>query len=194
MENAARLLVNKNGKVMVSKLLDWGMIYFLLFMVFIQLYDWIGTGAWSSNNTENPYFQYYQNYGIKIIYTIAFISNCLLLMFVYFHLKKISIKRTNTLINTILFISTFIIWFELWYGSTFYYGEVRDKQGLPIGVNNFGIIGSILFLTYFISKINFKANSRKKIIVIKSISIVLMIAVHILLINFLEDSWQLWQS
>lgn len=25
-------------------------------------------------------------------------------------------------------------WFELWYGSTFYYGEVRDKQGLGVPI------------------------------------------------------------
>jgi len=193
MEDSVRFLLNKNGKVVVSKLLDWGMIYFLLLMEFIQVYDWIGSGAWSSNNIANPYFQYYQNYGIKIICLTAFILNCLLITQIYYHIKNISLKRTNALINTILFISTFLIWFELWYGSTFYYGEVRDKQGLPFGVNNFGIIGSILFLTYWISRINFRTENKNKII-INSIFVVTIIVLHILLINYLEGSWQLWQS
>jgi hypothetical protein len=87
-----------------------------------------------------------------------------------------------------------LIWFELWYGPTFYYGEVRDKQGLPFGVNNFGLLGSILFFAYLILRIKLNLDSVTKIFSLKIILLVLAIVIQVFLINNLEDSWKLWQS
>jgi hypothetical protein len=87
-------------------------------------------------------------------------------------------------------------WVEIWYGSTFYYGEVRDKQGLPFGVNNFGPIGTFCFLTYLIWRTRifesdwFRAR-------IKLARIIATLAVPLLewgLFCLVYKRWHLWQS
>lgn len=191
MQNS-RLLIDKNGKVIIPKLLDWAMIYLFLFMLFINLSDLYSNGSWSSNN-YSPYFKYYQNYGINIIYLIAVVLNCLLITQIYFHIKEIAINRTNLLINTILIISIVLIWLELWYGSTFYYGEVRDKQ-LPLGVNNLGILGSIVFASFLILRLPYKYKNTTKRSLVKVILVIINIALQFYIFHLLKEPWTLYIS
>jgi hypothetical protein len=84
-----------------------------------------------------------------------------------------------------------LTWFELWYGSTFYYGEVRDKQGLPIGVNNLGALGSFCFLAYVIWRVKLPtSNGRSWRIVATAV----LAGLQYLVLRVLEEPWKLWQS
>ena len=194
MSETLRTYINKKGRLDFSILVNWVIIFFLFIMIVFQLFDWAGNGTWAQNNPLNPYYDYFQNTGIKIIYVVNFIFNTSLIILIFIKIKKITFSKTDYLIDTILILSILLIWFELWYGSTFYYGEVRDKQGLPFGVNNFGLLGSILFFTYLILRIKINSDSVKKILLLKLTLFVSAILLQVILINNLEESWKLWQS
>lgn len=84
-----------------------------------------------------------------------------------------------------------LTWFELWYGSTFYYGEIRDKQGMPVGVNNLGALGSFCFLAYVIWRINLPSLQSRRW---RFAAIVGLGVAQYLVLKVVEEPWQLWQS
>ena len=100
---------------------------------------------------DNPFKRFDNNPGIinisiaSLISRIIFIICFLLLGFDKFRLDR---KILTAYIITALIIA-FLQWFELYYGSTFYYGEVRDKQGIM-----FPILASFM-VTLAIWKINY---------------------------------------
>ena len=194
MSETLRTYIDKKGISVDSSLVNWIVIVFIFTLIVFQLFDWAGNGNWAQNNPLNPYYNYFQNTGIKIIYIVNFIFNTSLIILIFVQVKKITFSKTDFLINTILILSILLVWFELWYGSTFYYGEVRDKQGLPFGVNNFGLLGSILFFTYLILRIKINSDSINKISFLKITLIILAIVIQVILIINLEESWKLWQS
>lgn len=87
-----------------------------------------------------------------------------------------------------------LTWTELWYGSTFDYGPVRDKQGLPFGVNHGGVLGSFLFLTYVIWRIDWSAERGIKSTVIRVLLTVLLVALQALGLRLVERPWYILQS
>jgi hypothetical protein len=105
-------------------------------------------GLWSLNEANDPYVKYYQNNTISNIQLIAIFIDCIILIFILVLIAGFKNKIFSIGLTIFLLLGIFLIWFELWYGSTFYYGEVRDKQGLPLSLNNIGIVGSILFSVY----------------------------------------------
>jgi hypothetical protein len=83
----------------------------------------------------DPYREYYTNKGIVLIF-IARLSIWLTVCFlgiIWIKNKTIRPLIFNTLLILVLIIAL-LQWIELWYGSTFYYGEVRDKQGLGVPI------------------------------------------------------------
>ena len=91
-------------------------------------------------------------------------------------------------------IGALLTWLELWYGSTFYYGEVRDKQNLPFGINNGGALGSVVFLTYIISRIRPTQWSRRRLVLFRAVAVFALILGHVAVLRLLEAPWQLAQS
>jgi len=87
-----------------------------------------------------------------------------------------------------------LAWIELWYGSTFYYGEVRDKQGLPYGVNHFGPIGGFIFLSYVIWTIESKRITKRKAMVWRLISTLVVFLAEVIVLRIVEQPWRLRQS
>ncbi|HMQ81152.1 MAG TPA: hypothetical protein PKD94_16420, partial [Ignavibacteria bacterium] len=92
-------------------------------------------------------------------------------------------------------ILSFLIWYEIYFGSTFYYGEVRDKHFLFVSANSFGVYGSTVFLNYALLLSIFK---NAKFMKSKSILImVLGILVYVIQYSFyklMEVPWRLWLS
>lgn len=83
----------------------------------------------------DPYRDYYTNKGIVLIFIarlIFWLIVCVLGI-IWIIKKTIEPLNLNLLLLTIVIIAM-LQWFELWYGSTFYYGEVRDKQGLGVPI------------------------------------------------------------
>lgn len=91
-----------------------------------------------------PYRVYLVNAGILTISATAITGNVL---FVAFVLRRPQ-ARYHTVTLACAIVSAVVPAVELWYGSTIYYGEVRDKQGLPWSLSNAGPIGSLVFILY----------------------------------------------
>lgn len=90
-----------------------------------------------------PFTDYYLNTGVRAISIIRMML-CITLAsgFIWLAVKKSLSHIMFNLLLVLIVILCVLMWFELWWGSTFYYGEVRDKQGLIFP------FGSILGLSY----------------------------------------------
>ncbi len=81
----------------------------------------------------------------------------------------------------------FLQWFELYLGSTFYYGEVRDKQGLM-----FPVLASFM-VTLVVWKINYSKTESRNLIIRLVLTGVINVGLYILWGQVYEP-WNLWQS
>jgi hypothetical protein len=137
----------------------------------------------------NPYFKYNQNPGIIIISFIKLLC-CLTLVstLAYWKIKK---QTTGKKLVLLLSISSIIIglltWTELWYGSTFYYGELRDKSGI-----SFPIL-SVLFIAYPLWNFRLIKNIKTDIIFKFVLTVIIFIGLYILY-KEMEVPWNLYQS
>jgi hypothetical protein len=101
-------------------------------------------------------------------------------------------KLKRKVIFLALYLSSALIiavlqWYELYYGSTFYYGEVRDKQGL-----GFPVLSSCM-VTLIIWKINYSKNQDRDL----TIKFLLTGIVNLALYQFygqVYEPWNLGQS
>ena len=99
-------------------------------------------------------------------------------------------KQSNKVLTVYIFTALFIgflQWYELYFGSTFYYGEVRDKQGLM-----FPILASLM-VTLAIWKINYSKTEIRDLSIKLTLSAIINVGLYILWIQVYE-SWNLWQS
>ncbi len=138
---------------------------------------------------SNPFETFNNNPGIikisitsfvaRIIFILSFVS----LVFEKFKQNKIIL---GIYISSALIIA-FLQWYELYYSSTFYYGEVRDKQGLM-----FPILASLL-LTLSIWKINYTKIESRNLIIKLILTVILNIGLYVLWTQVYEI-WNLWQS
>ncbi|QCR21915.1 hypothetical protein [Pontibacter sp. SGAir0037] len=137
----------------------------------------------------NPFAAYYASPTIRSIQSLKFVCYCcFLLLFTILCFDKY--KRNIAVLTSYLtsaFAITALQWYELYYGSTFYYGEVRDKQGL-----GFPILSSFM-VTLIIWKINYSKNRDVDL----TIKLVLTVIINLSLYQLYDqvyDSWKLWQS
>ena len=104
------------------------------------------------HESYHPYHRYMENSTIRYVYLIAIVVDIFLLLSILTYLFNFSKQRLDKIVNWVMLCSCIVIFalvfFELYFGSTFYYGEVRDKQGLPFGVNNFGFLSTTIFSCY----------------------------------------------
>lgn len=137
----------------------------------------------------NPFAQYYSNPVIRIIQILEFISySCFLLLFTLLCFDKYR-KNLAVLIGylTSAFAIAALQWYELYYGSTFYYGEVRDKQGL-----GFPVFSSFM-VTLKIWKINYSKNRDVDLTVKLVLTGIINFSLY-QLYGQVYESWKLWQS
>jgi len=142
-----------------------------------------------NSQIDNPFAAYYTNPGIIRISTWKFISYCTFFLF-FILLCFDKFKNKSTVLAAYL-TSAFVIaalqWYELYYGSTFYYGEVRDKQGL-----GFPVFSSWM-VTLIIWKINYSKNMDRDL----AIKLILTGIINFGLYQFygqVYKSWKLWRS
>jgi len=146
----ASLKIEVAKRKIKSNIFETALAVLVLFAIFLSIIDLVDSGS-QGNWIGNPFAEYYSNPGIKRILTLKFISYCSFLLFFILlcfdkYRKKIAVLITYMV--SALTIAT-LQWYELYYGSTFYYGEVRDKQGL-----GFPILSSFM-VTLIIWKINY---------------------------------------
>ena len=146
----------------------------------------------------NPFFSYMQNDVIRTIYHVSVILE----FFVAISSVLIAFKIEQNLswrflfpVITISIMISFLIWYELYFGSTFYYGEVSDKQSLFISTNSFGVYGSTVYLNYALILGIFKNPNFMKLKSILIIALgVLVYVIQYIFFKIMEEPWRLWSS
>lgn len=145
-----------------------------------------------------PFFNYMQNDVIRTIYHVSITLKVIVAVLSVLIAINIEQNVSWMILFPVIAISlilSFLIWYEIYYGSTFYYGEVRDKQALFFSTNSFGVYGSTVYLNYALI-LGIFYNS--KFLKLKSISIILLgILVYAIQYSFfrlMEEHWRLWSS
>ncbi len=164
-------------------------LIFFVFLNLIVILSNIYGVIFSGQNQTNPFNSYYSNSGIFSILISYLITSCLIILsFLFLKKQTFSFRKIITLTYIISILTLAVLkWYELYYGSTFYYGEVRDKQGL-----NFPVFSSLLF-ALIIWKINYH-NEKVKNFIIK-ITIIGLLNIGLLILwGSVYESWNLHQS
>ena len=138
---------------------------------------------------DNPYKTFNNNEGIIKISIASLVARCVFVIcFLLFLADKF---KQNKKVLTAYILSAlaigFLQWYELYYSSTFYYGEVRDKQGLM-----FPIL-SLFMVTLAIWKINY-SNAENRNLTTKLILTVIINGGLYFLWTQVYEPWNLWQS
>lgn len=138
---------------------------------------------------DNPFKEFDNNAGIikisiaSLITRTIFITCFLLLAFDKFKQnKKILVVYIFSALAT-----GFLQWYELYYGSTFYYGEVRDKQGLM-----FPVLASFM-VTLAIWKISYSKTENRNLTIKLILTGLINVGLYLLWTQVYEP-WSLWQS
>ena len=114
-----------------------------------------------------PDYRYFTNPIIISILISSIVLDILLFIFVFiFLIDEIKYKKFKYLIYTIVSLLIFLIWAEIIYASTWYYGFGNHQGGL-VEANNWGIIGSIILSLYLITYTNI--NSKRKFMIYCSV-------------------------
>ena len=138
---------------------------------------------------DNPFKTYDTNAVIINISISSFISRTIFLItFILLSLETYKDKKVIKIVylSSALTIG-FLQWCELYYGSTFYYGEVRDKQGLM-----FPILASFM-ATLVIWKINYSTQDNRNLTIKLIVTGLVNIALYFLWTKVYEP-WNLGQS
>ena len=139
-------------------------------------------------NQENPFKIYNNNQGIIYVSIFSFISRIAFII-CFFLLAIDKLKSKNIFIVYIFSALTigFLQWYELYYGSTFYYGEIRDKQGLT-----FPFLSSLM-VVLIIWKINYTKPEKSNLLMKFLLTVIINSGLYFLWTQVYEP-WKLWQS
>ena len=137
------------------------------------------------------YSPYYQIDGIVCINIITIVINIILISLIIINHtnKKFQKDYVNYLIFFLTLISISLIWLEIYYGSTFYYGEIRYEQSVWYLVNNFGAVGSII-LSFSLFDFKFSCKRYNNLFDISYIT--LLIVIHIIILCSLNEKWRIF--
>lgn len=163
-------------------------------LVILTMLSFIGLGFYfhdllSEPTGRNPFEIYNTNPGIirisigSVISRTVFIALFLILLTDKY--RKSAIIKSTYLISALVI--GFLQWYELYYGSTFYYGEVRDKQGLM-----FPLLACFM-VTLVIWKINYSPERSRNITIKIVLTGLINIGLYFLWTRVYEP-WNLWQS
>jgi hypothetical protein len=147
----------------------------------------------SSGN--DPLVEYEAKPGVRRIYAASLVIDLAVISTLVVSLVRQRWTRNDQrIVATVALIAALLPWFELWYGSTFYYGEVRDKQGLPFGTNHLGVLGTFAFLSYLVLRIRVPQRMVAKERAWRMAAVVAVAAVEFIAWRFVYERWNLWQS
>jgi hypothetical protein len=153
---------------------------------------WNGELFWEG---ADPFATYHANPGIRAIEAGAAIVGISLATLVgVAAIRRRLAPAAAWPLLVLCFLGATLPYLELWWGSTFYYGEVRDKQGLPFGVSFGGPTGAAVFVTYLLSRIRLPlGRGWPRRCLLLAICITLM-WLQVQALRPLEERWRLWQS
>lgn len=161
----------------------------LIFLSFVGLGEYFLNLNKIYTPSENPFQGYERNPGIVKISIASAVSQFLFLgcyICLSFERNRNDIRLILLYIIAAISIS-FLRWYELYYGSTFYYGEVRDKQGLM-----FPVISSMLMALVAL-KCNYSRVEKRNYTIKIALALLINIGLYVLWLQ-VQESWQLIQS
>lgn len=166
-------------------------IVFYLFSTMFNL-----DGIFGASGPHIPYEAYYNNEGIRIIYTLSMTLDLIVIGILFYAIWRKNEYRSFIKIAFVLLVigQIILVWYEMYYGSTFSYGEVRDKHGFVIGgINNLGVAGSVVMVMLLY---NFIFNRLKPNTFWISNMVIFwtIILLHYIVYKMVEVSWKLWTS
>jgi hypothetical protein len=138
---------------------------------------------------DNPFKTFDNNPGIIQISIASFFARSIFI-FCFLLLALEKFRQNKKILNVYIFSAltiAFLQWYEQYYGSTFYYGEVRDKQGLM-----FPLLASFM-VTLVTWKINYSKNEKRNLTIKLILTGVINIGLYILW-TLVYEPWNLWQS
>lgn len=158
--------------------------------------------VWWTEGQSNidPLWTYYRDAGIRWICISAVVTDVAILGSVVGGFvaarsdNKELAQRLSFILILLVLIGAGLTWLELWYGSTFHYGEVRDKQGLPFSLNHGGLAGSFIFLTYALWALSIRELRGIPLLLLKGSGTLILLFTHWLILQLLREAWGLWQS
>jgi hypothetical protein len=173
----------------MQKIFAGFVLYMLVLLLGLNINDLVGSGGATA-----MFRMYMENEMIRNIHYAAIVIDILLISSIAPIFFKIS-KRLHSVLKIIivmLSISAFaLVLYEMYYGSTFYYGEVRDKQ-FPFGLNNEGFFSTTFFLSYSVMQFFYPSlKTRRQRIIYTCITISLFIIFHIILFKTLQTPWRM---
>lgn len=114
----------KSQSGVLAKLLD------IAILAITAFYVWTIIDLLFAGEKVNPFYHYSSNYGVRVILMTSLVVSIVLVfatLLFLFSKKEKPILWIAQIISAIALAILHVI--ELYYSSTFYYGEVRDKQG-----------------------------------------------------------------
>lgn len=138
---------------------------------------------------DNPFKTFDNNPGIIKI-SIASLITRIVFLVCFLLLANDKFKQDKKILTVYLLSALtigFLQWYELYFGSTFYYGEVRDKQGIM-----FPVLASFM-VTLVVWKINYSNTESRNLIIRLVLTGVINVGLYILWEQVYEP-WNLWQS
>ncbi len=176
-------------------LLRFSSLFVFLFSLISILFNVHELYFW---NKSYMFYNYMQNDVIRTIYHVSIILEIIIAISSVLMTVKVEQNASWWFMFPVIAISVILsslIWYEIYFGSTFYYGEVRDKQFLFVSANSFGVYGSTVYLNYALMLCIFK---NSKFMKLKSILIIalgiLMYVLQYSFYKFMEEPWRLWLS
>jgi len=168
---------------MKSKIIDISILIISILFFLSSLFYFIELYSIKVNEEKHLFSKYITNPGIVKLEIFRILSAILILLCTVSKLRKANYGKITTIIIASLILGV-LPWLELWYGSTFYYGEMRDKQGL-----GFPYLPT-LYLLYPIW-INKKDITKPTILKIATSAGILIFL--IIFYNLVYEPWKLWQ-
>ena len=175
----------------MQKIYSGWILLILVFLIPLNIPDLTRSDA-------NGMFQtYMQNSTIRDLHYLAILVDVLLIasiLPVFFKTNKWIILILKIFILILSFSAFMLVLYEMYFGSTFYYGEVRDKQ-FPFGVNNLGFLSTSFLFSYSILQFVYPVlKSRKQRVVYTIIITAFFIIAHVFLFKFLATPWRMMIS
>lgn len=173
---------------LISKTIEYTTVVLTILFVIIYItyfYELI----FPNLDEHNPYKTYNENNGIVFIEILSFIFSVIFLFCFYQYTFIKFVPQKNIFLYYIIsaILITFLHWYKLYYGSTFYYGEVRDKQGF-----NFPFM-AFLYVTFIIWKLNYFKNEFINLTFTITLTL-LFNSLQYYFWNQVQEPWELWQS
>lgn len=174
-------------KPIVLRIAELILIFWILLTIIIIAFDLIDLSE--VNVQDDPFDTYKRNPGIVRINIISLLSRSVFWSSLVFLSYKPQYKGKFLLCIFLLsgLTSAFLQWYELYYGSTFYYGEVRDKQGLA-----FPLLG-LFIVTLMIWECSFSSNEDWDQWMKMVLTALVNLGLYVLWLNVAEP-WNLIQS